>query len=513
MKTHKVRVLKSKIWIFLLAAILSPILVLCGFGIVAIFKFGYSVPFALFLLFITAVISLIGWRLKRQIHQQHDADLFDTQGFVEPSGEWSDQELAIWQTANAQIQEILEHHPDWPSIQMHAFGLSTEIAKAFGKRPFDFSAPEALMLLEEISRRYRGVLKAHIPAVDRIRVGQLKWLYELNEKYGEHATKTGKTLMNAWRLVRMINPASGVISEVRGKILDSLFDELTDNLQNNAKRALLQEVAAVCIDLYSGRFSIEETNIKATPKSTEDGVQKALPLEPIRIVMIGQVSSGKSSLINALKDDFVAEVDALPSTDKLTSYVFRQGDEEVCRLIDLPGLEGDIAIQKQLLNEMVEADLILWVVKANQSSRALDCQLKAEFDAYYDKKTHISRKKPLVIGVINQVDRLNPSQEWSPPYQWQTPETPKAKIIRDALIYNQTQLKFDEAYPLSIAKDKPHFGLETIQTAITTHIVDAKNTQRNRQRHHSGVEFSLWEEGKTLFRSAKVVTKNLWRQN
>ncbi len=78
-------------------------------------------------------------------------------------------------------------------------------------------------------------------------------------------------------------------------------------MQYAAKQALLDEVAAVAIDLYSGRFSIEDGAAKASDVSELDEQRFAPELEPVRIVLVEQTSSGKSSLINALKQELVAE--------------------------------------------------------------------------------------------------------------------------------------------------------------------------------------------------------------
>jgi hypothetical protein len=481
---------------------------LCGFGVFALLKFGYSLLFAIFLFVISLIIIGVAWQLKHQNIPKEIQTTASETCFVQPSNDWSKAELAIWQAANQHIDAMLQDNKDWSQLKFYGFTLVTEIAQAFNKKPFDFSVPEALTLLEEITKRYREVLKTHVPGVDYLRVTQLKWIYDFNDKYGSHATKTSQTVMNTWRVVRMINPVSAVINEVRGQIISNLFDDLSDNLQNNAKKALLQEVSAVCIDLYSGRFSIEESQITKSKTTMQDEQQHAENFEPIRIVVVGQISSGKSSLINALKQNFEAEVDTLPSTDILTCYQFLMAGKDTCHLIDLPGLDGEVKVQQQLLKEMVEADLILWVVKANQPSRALDCQLKQKLIEYYQEQSHISRKQPEIISIVNQVDRLKPSQEWTPPYDWKNPKNNKAKIIADAVAYNQQQLQSLDIYPLSISKDKINFGLIEIQEAITQKIIESKNVQRNRQRYHTENNQSTWQQGKALFKGAKIITKH-----
>src|SRR6201993_750294 len=48
--------------------------------------------------------------------------------------------------------------------------------------------------------------------------------------------------------------------------------------------------------------------------------------EPLLFVVVGEVKSGKSSLLNALFGDEFAKVDVLPATDRV--YIFRYGPEE-----------------------------------------------------------------------------------------------------------------------------------------------------------------------------------------
>ena len=151
-------------------------------------------------------------------------------------------------------------------------------------------------------------------------------------------------------------------------------------------------------------------------------------------------------------------------------------------MVDLQGLDGSAKTEALMLKEMTQADVVLWVLKANQSARDLDKQLKDRFDAFYDDPKNISRKKPIVVSVVNQVDRLKPVDEWQPPYDLENPRSAKAKIIAQALEYNQTLLQPDIALPLAIAPEKAQFGLDILRQTLLERIADANNVQRNRQR-------------------------------
>jgi uncharacterized protein len=56
---------------------------------------------------------------------------------------------------------------------------------------------------------------------------------------------------------------------------------------------------------------------------------------------------------------------------------------EMVHLVDLPGLDGNEKTTKNLLKEVTSCDLIIWVLKANQPARSLDCDFKQQLDAFY----------------------------------------------------------------------------------------------------------------------------------
>src|SRR4051794_4426007 len=102
--------------------------------------------------------------------------------------------------------------------------------------------------------------------------------------------------------------------------------------------------------------------------------------EPLLFVVVGEVKSGKSSLLNALFGQEFAKVDVLPATDKI--YIFRYGQEEKqvevssriterylpidflrnFNVVDTPGTNTMVAEHQSLTEEFVpRADLVLFV--------------------------------------------------------------------------------------------------------------------------------------------------------
>src|SRR5699024_8160900 len=116
----------------------------------------------------------------------------------------------------------------------------------------------------------------------------------------------------------VINPAKALSDFIKQQFSANMTEGIVDEMQLKAKAALLDEVAAVAINLYSERFSIEEQDISASATLATDNAYLAQALEPIRIAIIGQVGAGKSSITNLLNGEFAVEVGVLATTSGMT---------------------------------------------------------------------------------------------------------------------------------------------------------------------------------------------------
>ena len=501
-------VLSSGRWGIALISAVLPSIIMMGFGIFLAIKYGYLLEMSIVIVVSTLFFTIplyVSSRSSRQalyrqsvIHKspsnteqngmgdseseiKHDnIDINDA--LVKASLDWSQKELSIWNESKHYVRQQLMVDVEWGNLDQTGLEILEFVAEKFDKKPLDFSIPEGLKLFEEVSRRYKLVVREHIPGIEYLKVSYIKAGYEAYDRYGELGLKIVKAAIWGNHLKNLyLNPLKVVSDLGREQATSSMTKGVVDDMQYAAKQALLDEVAAVAIDLYSGRFSIEGEALRTSEVSELDEQRFAPELEPVRIVLVGQTSSGKSSLINALKQELVAEVDVLPSTDASTVYNAFVDDNDV-RVVDLQGLDGNAKTEVLMLKEMTQADVVLWVLKANQSARELDKQLKDKFDAFYDDPKNISRKRPIVISVVNQVDRLKPVNDWQPPYDLGNPTSTKAKTIAQALEYNHMLLQTDIVLPLAIAPEKVEFGLEALKRTLTEGIADANNVQRNRQR-------------------------------
>lgn len=495
--------LSTKLVPFLLLLIGIPLLILLGFGVHAIYVQGYLLVFMVLITVCSSILAVVWWGFHAQ-SQQSLQNLQAVSAWVQVSPDWNDKDTQLWQALNQTIEQQLQENAEWVALREHALNLLTQTAQYYRSakkhQTLAFSLVEMLSMVEEISRRYRLLLKEHVPAVEHINLSTLHWLYDHRDKY-----EKGKVLWNTYRVIRAFTP-TGLLAEARSQIMNQVFGDLSVTVQLSLKRALLQEVAAVAIDLYSGRFKASEQEIIENQQLVEKQVPFAPSLEPIRIGLLGQVSAGKSSIVNALLGSMVAEVGQVPTTAMAQLYKASMADTDILYLLDLAGLDGNEKHDQALLEQLLKCDAVLWVLKANQPARALDLAFKQRWDAWFAKPENISRRPPVIIGVLNQVDRLPPLQEWQPPYDLENPITLKAKIIKEAVDYNRDLLKLDTLIPLAVGAER-NYNLMALQQLLDDTYHKALQVQLNRRRLDTTTSASWQEQFQRVYRLGQSLFK------
>ncbi|WP_064603450.1 GTPase family protein [Photobacterium sp. J15] len=463
-----------------LALLVIPTLILAIVGAVTLVQLGGWLWFALLLALSSLIVAIPYFYLVRQRKAEKLA-LEALPGYqVKPSGQWSDFDNKVWDELNLRVETLLALNSEWGMMRPHAFQLVADAAGYYfpdkADKELAFTAPEFLLMVEEVSQRYRQFLLDHVPFAEKVRLRTLVKGYEQKDKIG-----VAKQAYDIYRVFRAMTPA-GLIAEARGQILGRIFEDVSEEVQGQLKRVLLQEVVAVAIDLYSGRFAARESELGQSQVSADDQSRFAAEIEPLRIAVVGQVSAGKSSLINAISGNMVAEVHVLPSTDEVTVHRCEVDGIDLVHLVDLPGIDGNLKTAELLIDQMTNSDLIFWVVKANQPARKLDVELRKQLDAFYQDEKHIKLKRPMILALVNQVDRLKPTEEWTPPYDIVQPNSAKAEVIRAALEYNRQQLIPDEIMAVAVLEGQPDYNIEHIVEFLLENYPDGANTQLNRRR-------------------------------
>ena len=399
-----------------------------------------------------------------------------TNEFEPPNKEaWGPQEEKIWQDSKREVIRRIESAPSVTDVlQRHPLAMADFVSNQYGgRRKLEINALEALVLVEEVSRRYRMLLQERFPFIEELT------LHRANQLYSAYNSKTGQSIKNSlpWALQAyqaITNPAGKAFETIFGDVKGELLEQSIEILQLKLKQAFLFECVAVLMDLYSGRFSISIDSLDQSPESKQDQKSLAERLEPLRVVIIGQVSSGKSTLVNQLCGKIVAEVDILPTTEKRSVYEINLTSGVEIRLCDLPGIDNNTEITDQLFNEVATSDLVIWCLKGNQSAKSLDQQLSQRLDFYFADPKNVSLKPPKKIGVVTHTDLLikHTNDNGLQP----------CEIINKAIEFNSKLVSVDAIESYS-QNDK--VALSKIQSLVESFLDESLQVQLNRRRKAS----------------------------
>lgn len=460
----------------LLSAIIYalPWLALVFLGILWLAEHDWLLPFVGITLGLILVLRLVLLlvRDRRRTKVAPSANAEHTP-IVAANPEWTERELAVF---NSLCIGIAREPRPWGDMRPLALDMVEQAAQRLSagkKGALDFSIPEALLLADRVLVRLRRDLHDRVPFSDRISLKTIFWLWE-NKVWAQRGAAVAGW---AWRAKRMItNPPVAILQEIQGAVTSGADGgEIKSFSVAIVQQIMLEEVARAAIDLHAGhlRFTDEELLEIELGSAEIDRRILAQPDEPIRLLVIGQVSAGKSSVVNRLAGSTVAETDMAPTTPGLVRHEL-DIDGISYSVIDSQGIDGSNEVAQTLLAQLLDCDHVLWVVRANRPARAPDVELLGMIAEAFAARP--LRRIPPITLVANAVDQLLP--DW--PYPEHLLPTEAQATIKAASAAIAADLSCREAIPL--VSEGQIWNIDQLTASISHSASDALSTQRNRRR-------------------------------
>jgi uncharacterized protein len=493
----------------LFLSVALPWLSLVALGVVWLWQGGHVWVWAI----AAAVLGLLAWPLSKLVHGRANEEARRALGdLAEPSRGWNIAEQEAWNEVLAiadaaapfaftEIEPIIASARNVVEIVARRFHPDAHAAWA------QFSLPEFLLLAERLCRDIRREALRHIPGVRAVSVAHLIWVHRQNKRYGTIARTGWRLGFGLWRIVRgALNPLQAAGQETSSIFMEKTAKVFSYRLRAYATRLLVLEVGRAAIDLYAGRLALSEEEMRAAQERDMAGI--AAPLAPVRIVLIGQVNAGKSSLLNALAQETRCAVGPLPVTLGVAEYLLELEGRPIVTLVDLPGFDERAESASELQGQADRADLITWVASATQPARGPDRKRLDDIRAWANAQ--LARRPAPILLALTHIDELRPAAEWMPPYDITAPNGPKALAIRAAMnaAARALDLGVDAVVPVAMPPGRETYNLDALWARIAVELDEAKLVQLDRLR--SGQQrLSLRELADQLGQTGRMVIKSV----
>lgn len=299
----------------------------------------------------------------------------------------------------------------------------------------------------------------------------------------------------------LFNLPSFALSKARSILFKKGINYVSDEISQRLVSVYINKLGFYAIQLYSGQITLDdiEPTSLLTPDSKQDSkdyTEHQKTLEPLRVLVLGQVSSGKSSLINALFGEVKTATSILPTTSEITPYILERDAIPQAIILDSAGYGG---LNNQLLAQIIEKqclaiDIILMVCNASNAARHADVAQLDNIRHYFQSQPN--QALPVIIAVITHIDRLRPLQQWQPPYNIQNPDNTKAHNIRAVceVIAKDLNLPLKNIVPVCLNPQMDNYNIEQgLIPMIDAHLNEAQRVRYLRCLRYSQQQ-SYWQQ-------------------
>jgi len=483
--------------------ILPIILMFTPFVFVFIFGLWYLYEKQWLIYWLLMVVAILAFvKINFLIFGNKHYEIFTDKPQVTPNDTWDNRDDEVFKQMQTFAKEIDKSSLAFNQVLLNRLldiGIQTTQKVAAYYYPdspnpaLEVSLPHLLKISELVVNDMRKELIEKIPFSHRITINHFLKVPKVVDFFNDaHAS---------YRVGRMIaNPIGSILSEVKDHITSKLFAYSKEELLRWMVDFYILEVARYSIDLYGHNITLNAFE----PVAQDTPNLPLLKASPLRIVVVGEVNSGKTSLIHALLVSSKALKDARLLPTESQHYPYQTPNAIDTILIDTVGYQT-IDVTKpdsvELLDAIKKSDMLVLVFRANSAAREADQALLKSVERYYD--AHPKLRKPVVIGVLNQIDKISPPKEWNPPFDIQNPKTLKEQNIQHALEVIQKELEIPYLIPVNLHPNRTYNIQEALVPILIKNLEEAKKVQYIRDlRAYQKREFwiKLKEQAKATHR-------------
>jgi len=236
----------------------------------------------------------------------------------------------------------------------------------------------------------------------------------------------------------ILNPLSGL---ARLGTRELLVKPAWKNMQQNVLRwfyqAYVNRLGVHLIELMSGRLAIgAEQYRRLTRRSVLPALASSRQDEPLVAAVVGARGSGKSRLIESLKQAFAGDPGLIAARFEGLGLDPSLAEQLVeVRWIEVPGYppsagnesRRDRSLRQSAVAAAIECDLLILVVDGRKGLQPADVSFAQAWDRYFIE--HPQREVPPTLVVITGVDHPDFGAVWAPPYDWSV-----GKGVREAAV-------------------------------------------------------------------------------
>jgi predicted GTPase len=457
---------------------------------------------------------------------------------------WSSADQQAWDVVERYVQTIETTPPErLKTLEWYyetTLQLGQEIARIYHPQAADPVAnlrlPEILTAIELAAHDLHELVVTYVPGSHLLTVQHLRQAAQAVQWY--------RRLSNAyWAISGALSPLQTAARYLTHRVgVAPIQEKLLGQVLGWFAQAFVYRLGWYLIELHSGRLQVGADQYRRAlaqgrvpvPWGQESpaGLGTLAPADvpptrdaTVRVLVVGQLKSGKSSLINALLGASPALTDVLTPTTGFAEYrrqyvlnenrtvsssqgnpAAESASETVSLiLVDSPSYPTAKSARHEVetfWQQVSQASIILLTLHALQASRQAD----REFLAELAQRTATPSTQPLVLGVLTHVDLLPPAGEWQPPYHWQEPHREKERQIAQAVNSIREELGLSEVFPVCTAAGRV-WGVDELVAAVAAHLPRVQA---------QAVLATLLTQGqkhkwRRLFRQARSLLGQVWR--